>query len=547
MHSFNVYDEPWIAIVNMDGVHEEVSLRTLLDNAGCYRGLDGELECQDTAVMRFILAFLYRALEPKDDDWYEIWDAGAFDIHKIDTYVYGEMPSDAWHGPGITKVYDLLWLRDDVAPFLQSPGLKSAGKDDGYRDPFYMIPSIRAYPQAKYGTYNSDRTLESCKRLDVPEALRWMICLLSYDVVGIHTGMLGDPNVRGGKTNPGITTTASSTVMHIDGGNLFRTLMLALVPLDFDGMVNKVTPPLWEQEPKTAASEDKYTLGRVESVIDEYVFPSRRLLLRFDDNGKVDGVLVGAGDRMICEVEGTKTKLSSYKPGLDPMIGWVKKNNDKKDGSFEISPWRARKNQALWLGLPSMLRHDDNGSKPLVLEFLDDRKEWDDDYDQAMVNIVTSTLQYDDKRTVIEDISGDSLVLPTIIMKSTRLTDLTIEAVQQVESFAYPWNRYYQELAKAVGKTDKVGDAKDWMDKYYSVMWIAFNEWVNGIKQDTDSEDAIYDFKKSLRKAIMGLADEVLLEFPPRVYSGTIDGNGVEHSYGKAFNILHSGLYKEDK
>lgn len=547
MHSFNVFNDQWIAVVDTDGNHEEVSLRTLLDNARHYRGLDGELECQDTAVIRLILAFLYRALEPNDDDWYGIWNAGRFPMDKIEAYVNGRLPDDAWHGPGITSIHDLLWVRDDTAPFLQSPGLKSAGKDDGYRDPSYMIPNIRLYPQAPYGTYNSDRTLESCRRLSIQEAVRWMICLLSYDVIGIHTGMMGDPNVKGGKTHPSITTTASSTVMHIDGGNLFRTLMLALVPLDFDGMVGNVTPPLWEQEPKTAASEDKYTLGKVESVIDEYVFPSRRLLLRFDNDGKVDGVLVGAGDRMICDVEGSKTKLSSYKPGLDPMVGWVKKKSDSKNGPSAIEPWKARKHQALWLGLPSMLRHDNNGGKPLVLKFLDDRKEWNEDYDKTMVNIVTSTLQYDEKKTVIEDIAGDSLILPTTVMKSPRLIDLAIEAVQKVESLAYSWDKYYTELAKASGKTSKASDTKDWMNLYYSTAWTAFNEWVNNLYQDTDSEEAIYNFNRDLHKTIMHLANDVLPEFSSIVYAGSIDNNGVEHSYGKAFNNLRNSLNREDK
>lgn len=87
---FNLLDEPWIRVLDMQNSIQEVSLKELL-RAHTFRAFAGELSTQDAAVMRVALALLHAVFSrtdetgigdpPEDEDeaiqlWQRIWDAG---------------------------------------------------------------------------------------------------------------------------------------------------------------------------------------------------------------------------------------------------------------------------------------------------------------------------------------------------------------------------------------------------------------------------------------------------------------------------------------
>ena len=531
--TFNVFDDPWIAVLTGDGHHKEVSMAEVFSHPSDYRSLDGELDCQDTAVMRLLLAFLYRVLRPDYDSWEDMWAAGQFPMDRIRAYVDGPAEHD-----GCT-VHDRLWLDDGRMPFLQVTGLHPSSGEDNWRNPSCMVPSIRKFRQLD-GQYNSDRIEDTCRTLAPGEALRWLVCSLSYDVAGIHTGMAGDPNESGGKTHPGITTAARSTVMHVEAGNLFRTLMLAMVPLDFEGMSPEVTPPIWELDPFTSRSAGKDELRPVSSVIDEYVFPSRRILMRFNDEGMVDGVMIGAGDRTSTSGSGVKA-ASSYRPSIDPMVGWVKRiPNKKRPDEWTMSTWKARPGQAIWRGLPSMLRHDGEGSRPLVLSFLDDLNAYGEV--DGMTNVVAVTVFYDSKNAVVEDLACDGLRLPTAVMTDDRLADLAIEAVSLADKDEWSWHRYCSEVRMAAGDTTPSSEYSKADDEhYYAMIGPLFDGWSAGLDHDVDSEEAISDWRDGIGYRVLDMADRFASTLPPRVYSGVVADERT-YSYGHARNWLVRNL-----
>ena len=63
MGIYNLLDEKWITVLRKDsGETENVSLLTLFEHAGEYRALAGEMEVQNFAILRVLLAVLTTVL-----------------------------------------------------------------------------------------------------------------------------------------------------------------------------------------------------------------------------------------------------------------------------------------------------------------------------------------------------------------------------------------------------------------------------------------------------------------------------------------------------
>ena len=59
MGRYNLLDEKWITVLRKDsGKTENVSLLTIFEHAGEYRALAGEMEVQNFAILRVLLAVL---------------------------------------------------------------------------------------------------------------------------------------------------------------------------------------------------------------------------------------------------------------------------------------------------------------------------------------------------------------------------------------------------------------------------------------------------------------------------------------------------------
>ena len=76
--SFNLVDEPWICVRDLDGATREVSLLELFEQASSIKCLANDLPTQDFAILRVLLAVLQRAISPTlddDDVPAEVWGA----------------------------------------------------------------------------------------------------------------------------------------------------------------------------------------------------------------------------------------------------------------------------------------------------------------------------------------------------------------------------------------------------------------------------------------------------------------------------------------
>jgi len=129
---FNLLDEPWIRVINNKCEVREVSLRWALLNAHHYSGLKGELPTQDVAILRILLAVLYRVFLQVDPDgtdipiqdidqaferWESLWDYGRIPEEPVNSYL------DQWH--------ERFWLFHTEYPFFQVPAAENGTKYTG--------------------------------------------------------------------------------------------------------------------------------------------------------------------------------------------------------------------------------------------------------------------------------------------------------------------------------------------------------------------------------------------------------------------------------
>lgn len=90
---FNLIDEPWIDVLDVNGNKSTVSIREALSASGQIRRIAGELPTQDVAIVRLLLAILYRALPVDGDDevvretWAHWWKDHAFPSEVVSEYL----------------------------------------------------------------------------------------------------------------------------------------------------------------------------------------------------------------------------------------------------------------------------------------------------------------------------------------------------------------------------------------------------------------------------------------------------------------------------
>lgn len=139
MGRFNLLDEPWIRVlVQKTGEMEEVSLRTLFAHAHEYKRLAGEMETQNFALLRLLLAVLQTVFSRFDADG-EPYSALSLDeryrpVNELDedeTEIYLDEMDSTWHAlweretfPSIVEEYlekwrDRFFLLDEKYPFYQ--------------------------------------------------------------------------------------------------------------------------------------------------------------------------------------------------------------------------------------------------------------------------------------------------------------------------------------------------------------------------------------------------------------------------------------------
>lgn len=219
-HRFDLVAEPWLPVMLTDGSAVELGLQDFYTRAHEARGLNEPSPLTYTAVMRFLLAILHRAVDGPTDplDWAERWRGGRFNGTEINRYLNDHR--------------DRFDLFDHERPFAQT-GPDVAAKDSS--------PVTRLFMERTSG---NNPTLFDHAWDDEPpalppgEAARALLTAHAYAFAGSGGRFFNAPMIAG------------YSVM-LEGNTLFQTLMLNLQEYSDDGppgLERTDDAPWWEVE-----------------------------------------------------------------------------------------------------------------------------------------------------------------------------------------------------------------------------------------------------------------------------------------------------------
>jgi CRISPR system Cascade subunit CasA len=489
---FSLIDEPWILVRTMAGRTEEVSLRDLFRRSRELAEIVGDLPTQAFAILRLALAVLHRAVEgPRDElHWQQLWDAGGPPIDAIEAY--------------LGRVRHRFDLFHPSTPFFQVADLRTA-KDEvaGLEKLIADVPAGHQYFTTRAGA--------GLARITAAEAARWLVHLQAFDASGIKSGAVGDPRVKGGKGYPiGVGWAGNLGGLVVDGGDVWRTLMLNLLPWDRPLLVQSGPQdlPAWERPPDGSAEDDDLT-SRPSGPVDLYTWQSRRVRL-VGDRGGVTGVIVANGDR--------STPQNRHR--LEPMTAWRRSTPQEKKLGLRIvyMPQEHEPGRALWRGLASTLPvtsprgKADEGPGHLAAAVV----EWAAEVLERRhrVQLRAVGMAYGTQSAVVVDVIDDRLVVPVAVFDavSRALPQAVVDAVRSTDDAVFAVRNLASNLASAGGADPGLADGARARaaERAYAALDAPFREWLAGLDADTDPEAARIAWHRTARRVLHRLGDELV-------------------------------------
>ena len=290
-YSFNLIDKTWITFVRPDGNTVELSLRETLAQAHQLQMVAGDGPQQTVALVRLLLALLYRVNRPIDEaSWVELWAASGFEMAALDKY--------------FAELHHRFDLFDAERPFYQMDDLRVKQQS---------VVTLKHGFGFLHDTHFDHDDRESGLVMTPAQAARAAITVQGFGL----GGLAGIPDA---KHTDG--PCASGVLFVIQGDDLKQTLLLNLMAYPNEAYFNRTSDedlPAWEQDdPFISESQQP------EGLLDYLTWQNRRILLYpiLDDNGQLvvrewkvgPGLRLGAG-----VVDPFKLYYKSKEGGLIPQ------------------------------------------------------------------------------------------------------------------------------------------------------------------------------------------------------------------------------------
>lgn len=462
MTTFNLCDEPWIQVRDVSGSTRDVSIRGALGEPESITAIAGEMPTQAVAILRLLLAILYRALPaaPSERSAPELW---------------ARWWRDGWPAEAASRYLDQ-WqrrfdLRDAEQPFMQVAGLTTAsGRRSGLTKIIADLPDGNAFFTQRAG---SGRT-----RLSAAEAARWLVHCHAFDPTGIKTGAAGDERVKGGRGYPiGLGWAGNLGLVVLEGATLRETLLLNL---DLGTTRPAGDLPVWERPQLGPGVEDGHT--KPCGVADLFTWPSRRVLLLWHGDEVVD-VQISNGDALDPQ----------NRHDDEPMTAWRRSSNqERKLGVATVyMPQLHDPARQIWRGLGPMLDPatappgEAARLRPKTLDWL--ARLQLDGYlpPDQVIRLRTVGVAYGSNNSVIDAMIDDGLGATVATLTEPRLIVLVKDAVGEAEAGVQALATFAADLADATNSDRSVARDRAYTDGY-ATLDTHFRAWFSGLDPSCD-------------------------------------------------------------
>jgi CRISPR system Cascade subunit CasA len=494
MKSFDLITEPWIPVV-AGGQRIEVSLLQALTQAQDIHGLALEEPLVAVAILRQVLlpVVLDACGAPSTEDaWAERWETGRLDRRRITDY--------------LQQHADRFDLFHPVQPFGQVAGLRTA--KDETKPVSLLLPALATGNSVPLF---SSRTEADPPSLSLAEAARATLSAHCWDVAGIKSGAVGDPEARGGKGygSPTGPLGALGIVVPV-GADLAGTVNLNL-PILPDG-IREGDRPQWRGEPQRPVWQRRPARG----LLDLLTWQSRRIRL-IPEPLSGDG----AGDAVVREIVlASGDRLDPLPIDTEPHTQW-KRVDAPAAGKAPQRPLQHQTHRSAWQGLPSLLatgRHVQSVSTSALLEQLADlRAEGLVPVDMPL-QVLSVGIAYGSQSAAVAalTVEGDVRQLLTAV-------------VTDAEALRIAANRLGDGLRQAGGGGKVAWDQGQRLgDSLLHDLTPCVRRLLSGLQREPDRlDEAQAAWRDTARAAALGIIDPAVQATAPSAFAGREGGKPV--------------------
>ncbi|HRW18491.1 MAG TPA: type I-E CRISPR-associated protein Cse1/CasA [Dermatophilaceae bacterium] len=491
--TFNLLDEPWILVSDSESRPAEVSLLDVFARAHELAGVRGDLPSQEVAVLRLLVAILYRALpvpgpvEARVRQWARWWAADTLPVEDIHAYLERHRSR-----------FDLI---DPVAPFMQVARL-TAGKTSGLPKLIADVPDGE-----QYFTTRAGRDLQS---IGLAEAARWLVHVHAFDPSGIKSGAAGDARVKGGKGYPIGTGWAGHCGLLLPQGRTLKETLLLSTAWNLDSASSAWAGdlPAWERKPLTADVEQGH--AEPTGTADLLTWQARRVRLIVDADRVVD--------TLICNGDPIHPRNRHQ---LEPHTAWRRSaNQEKQHGGTVYMPRGHDPERAVWRGLPGMLPTRAEGGSasseaassmpPNVLDWLAqlvDAGALDPGYP---VSLHAVGVTYGSQSSTIASVVDDRLRLPAAIFAEPQLASLAVDMVGASERAVDALRGLAANLALAAGEWETASVKDRAAEQGYAALDQPFRQWLGRLLPDADPDDLVVAWHTHAHRVLSRLGADLV-------------------------------------
>ncbi|MFD7827381.1 type I-E CRISPR-associated protein Cse1/CasA [Kitasatospora sp. NPDC059803] len=438
MPGYNLVDEPWLTVRPAGGGPPvQVGIAGALARAHEFEGLVVEFSTQLPAVLRQVLLPVVADAtgapqNPGEKGERLTRESGGFtkdELGSLETYLADHHAK-----------FDLF---DPAAPFGQVAGLRTA-KDETKGSAALVATAASGNNVPLFGTRTDADPLD----LTPAQAAHWLVHAHCWDTAAIKTGVVGDDQVKAGKTTGNPTGPLGQLGVIIPTGRtLYETLLLnlPLTPPDNLGL------PQWKRGPHGPAWQPR----AAEGLLDLWTWQARRIRLipHQDEAGqlKVARVVISAGDRL------------TPMPEQEPHTTWTFTAPAKKSASAlpERRPRRHTQGKAAWRGLEALLTPTRQGpdggfETSILLDQISALQEGDQLPADYPLQVETFGMVYGTQSAIVEDVIHDAIPLPLLaLQQDSEAQLLLLDVAEQAERLAQAVSNLSADLRRAAG-TDPI-------------------------------------------------------------------------------------------
>ncbi|MCH4039039.1 MAG: type I-E CRISPR-associated protein Cse1/CasA [Lachnospiraceae bacterium] len=539
MSRYNLLDESWIKVMSNQGEQREITLLDLFRHAEEYRCLAGEMETQNFAMLRFLLAIVQTVFSRFDSDgepypFLEVDDQmrQVEDVDEDDAEDYADAQEDTWnrlwkagHFPDIVCQYlekwrDHFYLFDDKYPFCQvtKPELdayltkknptKMAGRN------FNRLISESGNKTALFSPIADEGKKVNKDHMTFAEMARWILMLQGY------IGLSDKVSLVGKNQKPSKGWLFDIGGLYLEGDNLYETILLNDISAYQKQKYNiGMQSPCWEVSGKE--NMDRLMRGEhISNLSQLYTNWSRAIYIdpeRDEENAEIEIVKLPA--------------IEHRDNFLEPMTVWH--FNETGDNKDHYTPKKHRPDQAMWrsFGLITMRTSDEKHQRrPEILGHLDRIQQ---NIGNKQVAIHAVGMQDDGNATswVPVDEITDMLSVNDLVISDTsdsgwivRIND-TVDMTKQIVTIYRGFLTDIAEIRNMDMKKAGKAFADSGAEGLYQALNEPFRNWLARLQPEDSKDGKISEWYEALKKITEDQVQMVIRQATTRDYIG-IENNG---------------------